>query len=82
MNTKPEGLALQKKIAGYQELKWGSVGVGYCVVIGSSLMIYFSNHRSAGAAINVAEVYVLLNYLALIFQAIGSFTGYYSGIIE
>jgi ABC-type multidrug transport system fused ATPase/permease subunit len=30
----------------------------------------------------VAQVYVLLNYLDRIFAAIGSFTGYYGGIIE
>jgi ATP-binding cassette subfamily B protein len=77
-----EGLQLSQKISKYMELKWGSTGVGYAIVIGTSLLIYFSRHQSMQQAIDVAQVYVLLNYLDRIFQAIGSFTGYYSGIVE
>jgi ABC-type multidrug transport system fused ATPase/permease subunit len=50
--------------------------------MGTSLYIYFGNQRSLGGAFDVAQVYVLLNYLDRIFAAIGSFTGYYGGIIE
>ncbi|HQH26110.1 MAG TPA: ABC transporter ATP-binding protein, partial [Oligoflexia bacterium] len=52
------------------------------IVIGSSLIIYFYTHKQHSVAIDVAQVYVLINYLDRIFQAIGSFTGYYSGLIE
>jgi len=79
---KLEGLSLSQKISSLMELKWGSTGIGYALVISSSLAIYFYGHRLSAQAIDVAAVYVLLNYLDRIFQAIGSFTGYYSGLIE
>jgi ABC-type multidrug transport system fused ATPase/permease subunit len=50
--------------------------------MGTSLYVYFGNQRSLGTTFDVAQVYVLLNYLDRIFAAIGSFTGYYGGIIE
>jgi ATP-binding cassette subfamily B protein len=77
-----EGLKLSRKIWKYQELKWGTIAVGYSLVMGTSLYIYFGNQKSLGGAFDVAQVYVLLNYLDRIFAAIGSFTGYYGGIIE
>ncbi len=81
-SLKPEGLNLTRVISTFMELKWGSTGIGNALVISISLVIYFYNHGRSGAALDVAQVYVLLNYLDRIFQAIGSFTGYYSGIIE
>ena len=77
-----DGLALSKKISKYSELKWGSTGVGYALVIGSSLFIYFQSHREVVGPFDVQALYVLLNYLDRIYQAIGSFTGYYSGLVE
>jgi len=77
-----EGFRLCRKIWKYQELKWGTIAVGYSLVMGTSLYVYFSNQRALGTAFDVAQVYVLLNYLDRIFAAIGSFTGYYGGIIE
>jgi len=77
-----EGFRLARKIWKYQELKWGTIAVGYSLVMGTSLLVYFNNQRQLGVAFNVAQVYVLLNYLDRIFAAIGSFTGYYGGIIE
>jgi ABC-type multidrug transport system fused ATPase/permease subunit len=77
-----EGLRHNQKISKYTELKWGSTGIGYAIVIGTSMLIYFYGHRGYSQPFEVAEVYVLLNYLDRIFQAIGSFTGYYGGIIE
>ncbi len=77
-----EGFRLSRKIWKYQELKWGTIAVGYSLVMGTSLLVYFNNQRQLGTAFNVAQVYVLLNYLDRIFAAIGSFTGYYGGIIE
>ncbi|MFN8389759.1 MAG: ABC transporter ATP-binding protein [Bdellovibrionota bacterium] len=79
---KPEGLGLSQAISAYMELKWGSTGIGFAVVISSSLAIYFYEHKVHAEAVDVAQVYVLLDYLNRIFQAIGSFTGYYSGMIE
>lgn len=79
---KPEGLRLSQSISGFMELKWGSTTLGYALVISTSLIIYFRGHRGSVGAIDVAQVYVLLNYLDRINQAIGSFTGYYSGLIE
>lgn len=76
------GLRLIQKISRLMELKWGATGIGYAIVIGSSLVIYFNGHRNLSQAFDVAQVYVLLNYLDRIFQAIGSFTGYYSGMVE
>jgi ATP-binding cassette subfamily B protein len=77
-----EGYRLCRKIWKYQELKWGTISVGYSFVMGSSLFIFFRNHIGENAAFDVAQVYVLLNYLDRIFGAITSFTGYYGGIIE
>lgn len=77
-----EGFRLSRKIWKYQELKWGTIAVGYSLVMGTSLLVYFNNQRQLGTAFDVAQVYVLLNYLDRIFAAIGSFTGYYGGIIE
>lgn len=81
-SQRDEGFKLSRKIWKYQELKWGTIAVGYSLVMGTSLFIYFGNQRSLGTAFDVAQVYVLLNYLDRIFAAIGSFTGYYGGIIE
>lgn len=77
-----DGLYLSKKISKYSELKWGSTGIGYALVIGSSLYIYFNGHKTNPGPFDVQAVYVLLNYLDRIYQAIGSFTAYYSGLIE
>ena len=79
---KEEGLGLSQAISAFMELKWGSTGLGYAIVISSSLAIYFYGHRGQTTAMDVAQVYVLLNYLDRIYQAIGSFTGYYSGLVE
>ncbi len=81
-SQKEEGRVLSQAIAAFMELKWGTTGVGYALVISLSLVIYFINYGQTGGAFDVAQVYVLLNYLDRIFQAIGSFTGYYSGMIE
>lgn len=77
-----DGLLLSKKISKYSELKWGSTGVGYALVIGTSLIIYFQGHKGTVGPFDVQAVYVLLNYLDRIYQAIGSFTGYYGGLVE
>lgn len=78
----PTGLNVSQRISKFQELKWGSVGIGYSIVMSSSLWIYLSGHRGMTTAIDIAAVYVLINYLDRIFQAVGSFTGYYSAILE
>jgi ATP-binding cassette subfamily B protein len=77
-----DGLLLSQKISKYTELKWGSTGVGYALVIGTSLYIYLEGKRNLGVAFDVQALYVLLNYLDRIYQAIGSFTGYYGGLVE
>lgn len=77
-----DGFHLCRKIWKYQELKWGTISVGYSLVMGASLYVYFRNHIGENASFDVAQVYVLLNYLDRIFGAITSFTGYYGGIIE
>jgi ABC-type multidrug transport system fused ATPase/permease subunit len=77
-----EGFRLSRKIWKYQELKWGTIAVGYSLVMGASLYIYFHNQHGSSSPFDIASVYVLLNYLDRIFAAIGSFTGYYGGIIE
>jgi ABC-type multidrug transport system fused ATPase/permease subunit len=82
MQQRSEGFRLCRKIWKYQELKWGTIAVGYSLVMGASLFIYFNNHLSLGGAFDVAQVYVLLNYLDRIFGAISSFTGYYGAVIE
>lgn len=81
-SQKKEGQSLIQTIAAFMELKWGSTGVGNSLLISLSLIIYFYHHTSEAKSLDIAQVYVLLNYLDRIFQAIGSFTGYYSGIIE
>jgi ATP-binding cassette, subfamily B, bacterial len=79
-NQKKEGLSYSRKISRYSELKWGTTATGSGLVIGTSLFIYFYGHR--GVQFEIAEVYVLLDYLNRIFHAVGSFTAYYGGIIE
>lgn len=81
-DQEPEGMVHCRRISRFSELKWSMTGIGYSLVISSSLAIYFYGHKVRHEAIDIAAVYVLLNYLDRIFQAIGSFTGYYSGIIE
>ena len=77
-----EGLVYTRDVARLGEIKWASIGIGYSLLIGSSLIIYLHDITLTGRALDVAAVYVLLNYLDRIFQALGSFTGYYSGIVE
>jgi ATP-binding cassette subfamily B protein len=77
-----EGFKLSRKIWKYQELKWGTIAVGYSLVMGLSLYIYLNNQRALGPTFDIAKAYVLLNYLDRIWSAIGAFTGYYGGIIE
>lgn len=81
-NQKPDGLKISRGISKFGELKWGSVSFGYTIVIGVSLVIYFNRHLTSGEAFDVAKVYILINYLDKIFQAVGSFTAYYGGLIE
>lgn len=81
-NQRNEGLALTKKISKYNELKWGTTSIGYCLVTGTSLLIYINGQQGLNQAFDVAKIYVLINYLDKIFQAIGSFTAYYGGVLE
>ena len=81
-DQRTEGLRLAQRIASFMEIKWGAVTMGSGLVISVSLALYFYKYYGQKEPINIAEVYVLLNYLDRIFQAIGSFTGYYSGLIE
>lgn len=77
-----EGLHLAQRISSYMELKWGSTSVGAVAAIVLSLLVYFYDRQARHIQIQVAEVYVLMNYIDRIFAAVGSFTGYYSGLIE
>jgi ATP-binding cassette subfamily B protein len=77
-----DGLARVRSIAALGEVKWGVIGVGYSLLIGSSLLIYFRDISAHSAVFEAGKVYVLLNYLDRVFQAVGSFTGYYSGVLE
>jgi ATP-binding cassette subfamily B protein len=81
-DKKIDGYRLNRRIVRYGEMKWASVGVGYTIVIGISLFLYFDRHPALSQAFDVAQIYVLLNYLDRIFQAVGSFTAYYSGVLE
>jgi ATP-binding cassette, subfamily B, bacterial len=77
-----EGAGYCRKITKYNELKWGTTAMGYTLMMGSSLFLYFWKIRSTGAVFEVQAVYVMISYVDKIFQAITSFTGYYGGIIE
>lgn len=79
---RPEGFRLQKKISKFMELKWAWTGVGNALVMSFFLLMYLNRHSGFKGPFDVGEVYVLMNYLERVFQAIGAFTGYYSGIIE
>ncbi len=81
-NQKAEGLTLMKRIAKYGELKWGMIGVGYSILVGTALLVYFHGHQDLNKPFEVAQVYVLMSYLDKIFAAIGAFTGYYGGLVE
>jgi len=82
VDQRKEGHFIARKIAKYMELKWAIIGLGQLAAIGGGLLIYFYGHAGADGATNIQEVFVLINYLDRIFQAVGSFTGYYSGIVE
>ncbi len=77
-----EGYQISRKIAKYMELKWGAISLGQGLVSGIVLLIFFWNASKGEHSGDIQQVYVLLNYLDRIFQAIGSFTGYYSGLVE
>ncbi|HEY8379656.1 MAG TPA: ABC transporter ATP-binding protein [Nannocystis sp.] len=77
-----EGLANVRRVSRYAELKWAAVSCGYAAVMATSLLVYFRGSAATGTALDVAEVYVLLNYLDKIFSAIGSFSAYYGNIAE
>jgi len=82
-DQRAEGHYIAKKIAKYMELKWAVIGVGQGLVVGVVLYIHFWNaDPKAADGTAVQAIYVLLDYLNRIFGAIGSFTGYYSGIVE
>lgn len=82
-DQREEGAKINRKIAKYMELKWAATGVGHGLVIGFGLFIFFLTHKNAlGSSEDIQQIYVLLNYLDRIFQAIGSFTGYYGGLVE
>ena len=77
-----EGIEYARKISKFSELKWGTTAVGYCIVTSTSLAIFFHTQKASGLAFDIAKGYVLIDYLGKIFQAIGSFTAYYGGILE
>lgn len=81
-SQKMEGLNLSKKISKYSELKWCTTSVGHGVITGASLLLYFYSNKNTGQPFQIGAVYVLLSYLDRIFGAIGSFTGYYGGLVE
>ncbi len=81
-SQKMEGLVLSQKISKYSELKWCTTSVGHGLVTGLSLLIYFSANKGKPGPFDVGSVYVLLSYLDRIFAAVGSFTGYYGGLVE
>lgn len=76
------GATLTERFARFLELKWSATGVGYSLVVGSSLALYLWGRKGSGEPFDVAPAYVLLNYLDRIFGAILAFTGYYGGLIE
>jgi ATP-binding cassette subfamily B protein len=77
-----DGYRICRKIWKYQELKWGSIGIGNTLVMGASLVIFFYNRKGVGNSFEIGTAYVLIDYLNRIFGAVSSFTGYYGGIIE
>ena len=77
-----EGHAIVRRVSRFSELKWAVVGCGYAVVMATSLLWYFHAAGARATALDVAAVYVLINYLDKIFSAIGSFSAYYGNIIE
>lgn len=79
---RPEGLSYSREISKFSELKWGTIAVGYGIVIGSSLVIYLYGQHHNGLPFEAGKVWILLSFLDKIFQAIGSFTGYYGGLVE
>lgn len=81
-NYGPRGKEIYKKFAKFAELKWGSIGVGFALMSGFSVLVYILDLRARGMAIDIAYVYILLDYLNRINQAISGFTGYYGGLLE
>ncbi len=78
----PQGSNIFKKLPKYMEFKWGSVGIGFAIMTGLAIMVYILDFKSRGESVDIAKIYVLLDYLNRINQAIASFTGYYGGLLE
>lgn len=77
-----DGYKYAKDFAKYNEIKWGVIGFSYAFIMGGALSVYLWTSELRGPAFDIGQIYVLLNYLERIFQAILGFTSYYSGIIE
>jgi ABC-type multidrug transport system fused ATPase/permease subunit len=77
-----EGGELVRRVSRFSELKWAAVSCGYALVMATSLLWYFHGAGLHGTALDVAQVYVLINYLDKIFGAISSFSAYYGNIVE
>ncbi|MCY1059059.1 ABC transporter ATP-binding protein [Nannocystis sp. SCPEA4] len=77
-----EGRANVRRVSRFSELKWAAVSCGYALVMATSLLWYFHGAGVRSAALDVAQVYVLISYLDKIFGAISSFSAYYGNIVE
>ncbi|MCS6893668.1 MAG: ABC transporter ATP-binding protein/permease [Deltaproteobacteria bacterium] len=82
IKSRAQGSGVYKKLARFMELKWGSIGIGFVLMTGLSIIVYLFDLKSKGQAVDIAAIYVLLDYLNRINQAIASFTGYYGGLLE
>lgn len=76
------GISIYKKLSKFMELKWGSIGIGFVFMTALSIFVYLYDLKNSGKAVDIALIYVLMDYLNRINQAISSFTGYYSGLLE
>ncbi|MCX7953072.1 MAG: ABC transporter ATP-binding protein/permease [Deltaproteobacteria bacterium] len=79
---RPQGSNIYKKLSRFMELKWGSIGIGFAIMSGLSIVVYVLDLKSRGNQIDIALIYILLDYLNRINQAISGFTGYYGGLLE
>jgi len=77
-----EGRTNVRRVSRFSELKWAAVSCGYALVMATSLLWYFHGAGVRSAALDVAQVYVLISYLDKIFGAISSFSAYYGNIVE
>lgn len=80
--TASEGTALIKQRTFYNELKWQLTDLCHPLIVSVAILLYISNQLSTGNTKSVGNLYVLIEYIAVIFRAVWAITFQYNRILE